>query len=222
MYDIRTPNGSTVMTMLCNESLSQAERVAMDDGFWSEYYDEDLELIPTYGDGSSSTTKFQCHGYAWIRVDYGVDRWIEPGFYSDLGKFISDDSYVRVDSETFPAKISWTNTDHSGITTPESGLVISKWLIGPLCRHRWDNSPYGTPDSPPSLIYYVRNCDNTGTLIINLENQTITTNQTHTACSINVKNVKVSNNSKLILDAENEFNIIGEFEVELGSELEIW
>ena len=66
-----------------------------------------------------------------------------------------------------------------------------------------------------------RNCDNTGTLIINLENQTITTNQTHTACSINVKNVIVSNSSKLILDAENEFNIIDEFEVQLGSELEI-
>jgi hypothetical protein len=218
MYDIETPKGSLVITLQCCDS-HPSVRDSLDNHFKAAF--PNAIQIPTY-DGYSSTSKFNCHGYAWLRVEQDIDRWIEPGFYSNLGAYVTDGSYAQVSSETFPGKISWTNIDHSGITTSDPGWVISKWLYGPLCRHRWDYSPYGTPDSPPTLKYYVRNCDNTGTLIINLENQTITTNQTSTACSINVKNVTVSNNAKLILDAENEVNIISDFEVESGSELEIW
>jgi hypothetical protein len=227
-YDIQTPKGSPVVTMLCTE-YSPAERAILDNDFMSYYCDEYedgvlyADTIQTY-DGYSSSGMFNCHGYAWLRVEQGIDRWINaPSAYnSNFGAYMNDGSYIEVPYETFPAKIFWTSDDHSGITTPDAGWVISKWANGPLYRHRWNYGKYGMPDSPPTLKYYVRNCDNTGTLIINLEYQTITTNQTHTACSINVKDVKVSNNSKLILDAENEFNIIGEFEVGVGSELEIW
>ena len=38
---------------------------------------------------------------------------------------------------------------------------------------------------------------------------------------INVKNVKVQNGAKLVLDAVGNVNIMGDFEVELGSEYEI-
>jgi hypothetical protein len=214
MYDIQTPKGTIVATLLCCDS-HPSVRDSLDNHFKVAF--PNAIQIPTY-DGYSSTSKFQCHGYAWIRVEQGTDRWLEP---ANVGIYVSDGSYVQVFSETFPAKISWTNVDHSGITTSDIGWVISKWYIGPLCWHRWDYSPYGTPDSPPTLKYYVRNCGNTGSLIINLENQTITTNQTSTACSINVKNVTVSNNAKLILDAENEVNIINDFEIQLGSELDI-
>lgn len=213
MYDIRTSKGSLVATLECCESHPSTREYL--DNFYGSLFPNGRIL--TY-DGYYSTGKFNCHGYAWIRVDQGIDRWLDP---ADKGAFVNDGSYVEVPSEIFPGKVSWTNTDHSGITTPDTGWIISKWLNGPLYRHRWDDSYYGSPPLTP-LKYYVRNCDNTGTLIINLENQTITTNQIHIACSINVKNITVSNNSKLILDAENEFNIIGEFEIGVGSELEIW
>jgi len=56
----------------------------------------------------------------------------------------------------------------------------------------------------------------------NFTNRIVTTNTTVTSCGdINVQNVKVQNNAKLILDAGGEVNIIKDFEVELGSEFEI-
>ncbi|MDR1729862.1 MAG: C25 family cysteine peptidase [Prevotellaceae bacterium] len=59
-------------------------------------------------------------------------------------------------------------------------------------------------------------------LPVNLTNETITVNRTVTSCSdIHVQNVTVRNNVKLILDAANETTISKDFEVVLGSELEI-
>jgi len=75
----------------------------------------------------------------------------------------------------------------------------------------------------------------------NLINQTIITTQTVTNCdinaqnvivngatltleagrNINIQNITVKNNGKLILDAGGDVNIISDFDVELGSELEI-
>jgi subtilisin family serine protease len=53
-------------------------------------------------------------------------------------------------------------------------------------------------------------------------NRTVTTNTTVTGCSdIYVQNVTVTNGAKLILDAEGSVNIISDFEVQLGSQLEI-
>lgn len=51
-------------------------------------------------------------------------------------------------------------------------------------------------------------------------NQTVTTNTTINGCDVNVQNVKVQNNAKLTIDA-NEATINGHFEVKIGSELEI-
>lgn len=50
---------------------------------------------------------------------------------------------------------------------------------------------------------------------------TIITNTTIRGCNISVSNVTIRNGAKLTLDAENETTITGEFEVQLGSELEI-
>ena len=53
-------------------------------------------------------------------------------------------------------------------------------------------------------------------------NQTVSTNKIVFSCSdLNVKDVKVQSGAKLILDAAGDVIINGEFEVELGSELEI-
>jgi len=57
--------------------------------------------------------------------------------------------------------------------------------------------------------------------IINFINQIVNINQTVTGCFINVQNVKVTNNKKLILDAIEETTITKDFEVPIGSELEI-
>jgi hypothetical protein len=60
------------------------------------------------------------------------------------------------------------------------------------------------------------------TLTVNFTDQTVTTDTTVNSCGdINVQNVTVANNAKLILDAAGETVINSNFEVELGSELEI-
>ena len=57
---------------------------------------------------------------------------------------------------------------------------------------------------------------------INFTNQTVTANTTVTnCCNINVQDVTVTNNAILILDAVKETTIDGNFEVQLGSGLEI-
>lgn len=50
---------------------------------------------------------------------------------------------------------------------------------------------------------------------------TVTTDRTISGCNISVLNASVKNGAELILDAENEVTINGDFEVELGSELNI-
>ena len=55
----------------------------------------------------------------------------------------------------------------------------------------------------------------------NFINRTVTTNTSVEGCEVNVQNVKVQNNAKLTIDAYNDVNINGPFDVQIGSELEI-
>ena len=58
---------------------------------------------------------------------------------------------------------------------------------------------------------------------VNFNNQIVTVNMTVTnnCGDINVQNVKILKGSKLIFNVAGEVNIIGNFEVESGSEFEI-
>jgi bacillolysin len=56
---------------------------------------------------------------------------------------------------------------------------------------------------------------------LTLDNVTIDNDTTVRGCNIDVENVNINNGAKLLLKSENETNINGLFEVELGSELEI-
>ena len=76
MYDIYTAYNSEVVTFLMCES-SQARRASLDDHYAQTY--PNATQIKTY-DGYSSTAKFNCHGYAWLRVEREIDRWIGTGW----------------------------------------------------------------------------------------------------------------------------------------------
>ena len=225
MYDIYTPMGSFVNTWLTCEAATSV-REAYDDLYRGRY--PDAEMIIVY-DGLSSTRKFNCHGYAWLRVEQGIDRWIgyenyEKGTYPDI--YIADGSYIEVPSETFPGVVFWDREydgDHSAITTENPGWFISKWNQYPLFWHRWNNSPYGTA----TLKYYVRNCSALGNETVNVINRTINMYTPIQSCgNINVQNVIVQNidtqhNARLILVAPGTVTINPNFKVELGSSLQI-
>jgi len=52
-------------------------------------------------------------------------------------------------------------------------------------------------------------------------NRTITSDETINGCDIKVDNVTIQNNADVIIDAENEVIIEKDFEVKVGSTLEI-
>ena len=75
MYDINTPAGNPVVTFLMCESSLQTRQGF--DATFAQTYPNAIQLN-TY-DNCSATRKFNCHGYAWLRVEQGIDRWIGTG-----------------------------------------------------------------------------------------------------------------------------------------------
>jgi len=179
MYDIFTPMGNLVYTMIqCEAPLEY--RKSLDSYFCNLH--PNAQPIITY-DGVSSTRRFNCHGYAWIMVEYGVDRWIQGIPTPWTEKFIDDGSYIKVSQETYPGKVYWEGSTHSAITTEEPGWFISKWGEGPLFRHRYDDvyEEYGT-----EFNYYAKNCHN------KIENEVICLDRNIVSCGdIEIKNVSI-------------------------------
>ena len=226
MYDIYTPMGSLVNTWI-NEEASISDRITWEDDQKAEF--PYAEVIIVY-DSLSATRKFNCHGYAWIRVEQGIDRWLGDNKYGgDTHIYMTDSSYIEVPVETFPGKVFWPIlSNHSAITTEQPGWFISKWGSGILCRHRWNESPYypyvGNPNLPgvTTLKYYVKNCAVFGNETVDFVNQTVTLDTNVKSCGdIYVEDVTVTDNAKLTLDAAGSTIIQSDFKVELGSSLEI-
>lgn len=71
--------------------------------------------------------------------------WI--GYYrgnTDGHIYWEDGSYIEVPIAVYPGMVSWSQGDHSAITTAENGWVISKWRDMPLMKHKIEDSPYGS------------------------------------------------------------------------------
>ena len=153
MYDIYTPLGSPVVTFLMCESSTYIRSYY--DNYYTQTYPSATQ-IETYN-GYSSTRKFNCHGYAWLRVEQGIDRWIGTGWPGDIVDpekvYITDGSYWEVPQVAYPGKVFWASGDHTAITTGQQGVLISKWNEFPLMEHSWNYSPYGSSN----LKYYTRN-----------------------------------------------------------------
>lgn len=114
MYDIYTPKGSPVVTFLMCESALATRRAF--DATYASSYPNATQIITHYESGYSisSTHKFNCHGYAWLRVEQGIDRWIGTG-WTHLGEppdpekiYMTDGSYTQVSQAIYPGKVSWT------------------------------------------------------------------------------------------------------------------
>jgi hypothetical protein len=129
MDDIYTPNGSPVITFLMCESSNSVrdywdKKIAKD---WPGARQIKISANAPY----SSTRKYNCHGYAWLKVEQGIDRWIGTGWLNDITDpekiYMADGSYTQVNQATYPGKVFWASGDHSAVTTSQSGVFISKW-----------------------------------------------------------------------------------------------
>jgi hypothetical protein len=149
---VYTPKGSRVYAWRTGEEESWL-RDTLDNAARRNYSEN--TYITTYGN-NSSTRKFNCHGYAWYMAEnvpvLDDPRWIGKDSISEEDIYMTDGSYVQVASEMYPGKVSWgaIGSDHSAVTTSQTGVYISKWGFGPFVEHAFDNSPYGTQ----GLKYY--------------------------------------------------------------------
>jgi hypothetical protein len=113
-------------------------------------------------------------------------------------------------------KIALTSSNDDGASYFE--------VISDVSSHTFTNVtvPCNITITKHNYIPYLSSSTPCNTPIVNFTNQIVTTNTTVTSCcDINIQNVKVQNGAKLTLDAAGEVIFNGDFEVDLGSELEI-
>jgi hypothetical protein len=208
LEDLYTPLGNVVRTLFYGDECEMDSGARLKkDQYYAATYPNAIQ-IPTY-DGYSSTIKFNCHGYAWIRVELGIDRWGT----STYNPYIDDSSYIQVPQETFPAKahLDIYSGNHSAITTEQPGWFISKWDIGPLCYHRWDDGPY-----PANYNYYVQNCHPV------VRNMSITADRNMSSCGdITFINNTISNNAVVNIRAQDAVHLLPGFRADTGTNVKI-
>jgi hypothetical protein len=200
-----TPNGSQVYAY---------EEPEMSSSDIAYYNAECASSYPNAEILATASATYNCHSYAWNLTEGGTTICHLDQF-PDLHLYWDDGSYQQT-TEANAVKIFYyePDSDHSAvISTTHAGKYESKWGSYPLVRHSPEYGPY---TNMQNRRYY------RPTPVVNFTNQIVTTNTTIVSSgNINVQNVTVKNGAKLTLDAVGEVNIIGDFEVELGSEFEI-
>lgn len=139
---VYTPNGSPVEAWIMDEM--SAVEIALINYLFEQTYPNAQRL-----DNASRT--YNCHGYAWHVSEGGNRVWIGYDSKDAEDIYWLDGSYV-LSSENEASKVSYASDDHSAVTTKQKGWFISKWGMGPLMRHRFNDSPYNSTD----LKFYTR------------------------------------------------------------------
>ena len=198
-----TPKGSQVY------AYKNPEMSSSDIAYYTAQY---VSLYPNAELLANASATYNCHSYAWnLTAGDTTICWLNQS--PDLHLYWDDGSYEQT-TEANAVKVFYYNGDHSAVkSTTHAGKYESKWGSVPLMRH--------SPEYGPA-IYNMQYRRYYRCATVNFTNKIVTTNTTVTSCGdINVQNVKVQNGAKLILDAAGEVNIISDFEVDLGSEVEI-
>ncbi|MDL2308024.1 hypothetical protein LJC53_00355 [Bacteroidales bacterium OttesenSCG-928-C03] len=142
-------------------------------------------------------------------------------------------SQIRNCSPPFPFTVALTNTTFSQITWKAEPANIFQSATGTgQTANLQLKSNITTPPANGSITFYLgHGCDNTYRVTkqftlqscptTNFINQTVNANRLVSGCNIYSRNVTVINNAKLIIDALREVTIERDFEIPLGSQLEI-
>jgi len=103
----------------------------------------------------SSSRKYNCHGYAWHKIEGGIDVWLEgrydTSFYGfGLVPYFSGTypSYIEVESQAKATKIGYElmgapdSFSHSALPANSLDTLISKFGDGPVLKHHYTDCPY--------------------------------------------------------------------------------
>jgi len=149
-WDYVTTQNTTIYTP--NDTPVPAEIITeMPEALIAYWDNEAQEAFPNAILLSSSSTTYNCHGYAWYVSEGGSTVWINGPNQLLFG---ADGSYGMVQGEAPNEKVSYIGADHSAITTSTSEVYISKWGAEPLMEHYWLDCPYAVEAS--AYAYYVR------------------------------------------------------------------
>jgi len=210
---VQTPWGTTVDVWTQNDMTLQ-QRNDMDDSLAVEYPYADF--LPTLPDGNpsdpSSTSKFNCHGYAWYMY-WQEDEFDDPWNmnYTEAENYFNDPSY-KVCSQA-EADIWWINGgSHSALSTETSGILLSKWGTGSLATHGTGNndSPY-----PITSVTHYKKCSKT------YNNRTFIDDEDIVVCAVKIVNSSISSYVDLDIEYEEAVLIEGPFATQIGAELYI-
>lgn len=146
VYDVYTPKGLAVYNYASSTSdvAVFAEMTQDNIAYYNNYF---LTPYPNVTVIEYSTSKYNCHGYAWHYVENNEEkRWIGFSNYATVKAYMygSDNSYVKTTSGGANKKVYYKNNDHSAVTTSTNGVVRSKWGPGPLVEHSLSYCPYYT------------------------------------------------------------------------------
>lgn len=159
---IYTPWGSAVSVSTPQDDMTPYQRDQWDQAH-SDYEDEGAQFHRTfYGDGTypwpSSTSKFNCHGYAWfmywetnpLSAPWNMDD-------SEAENYFDDPSFAECSEAE--ADILWINNGaHSALTTGDPDDLISKWATGPLATHGKGSLQSPWPPIAPNTVIYYKKC----------------------------------------------------------------
>jgi hypothetical protein len=140
------------------------ERASLDNQYLSTH--PNAEQIKLDGEAYSTSRKYNCHGYAFVKSAGGPRVWIGNGRNNDeyeYNKYLTDGSYIEVTQPCYPGIISW-GILHSAVATGQSGIIIEKAGDGPLLKHSLSNSVYGTQ----GLRYYIKSNANSSNYVFSL------------------------------------------------------
>jgi hypothetical protein len=99
----------------------------------------------------NATYEYNCHEFAWDRVETGGWGWMSVGYMWD---YIDDGSYILEENAARAEKVKWVWDGHSAILTTNDNIVISKWSQAWLVKHDILCCPYSTPPNPYCSAYY--------------------------------------------------------------------
>lgn len=215
---IYTPWGTPVTVAV------QADMTPIQRNNWDIYYISlcpNARFLPTlFGDKlyryPSSTSTFNCHGYAWYMFWLGSANEFNTPYImnsSEAENYFDDPSFEECSEAE--ADIFWINNGaHTALTTNDSDTLLSKWGTGPLAIHGKGSLDSPWPPTAPNTVTYYKLCYQEYTINFNVD-------ETRNECAAQYENSSISNYVDLDIEYEKAVRFIGTFSTGTGSTLYI-
>ncbi|MDW7662677.1 MAG: hypothetical protein SCL54_14765 [Bacillota bacterium] len=139
---VNTTNGTQVPVLIRGELLSYDYMIQLNNETKAAYPNA-IYIAP-------STTKYNCHSYAWYYASSSNSYWMNyPTSYMVDGSYNQFTNVIEANSST---RLYYNNGNHSAVVYANGGplagphklTVTSKWGELPLMRHVAEYSPYNS------------------------------------------------------------------------------